>query len=84
MNLDKVYIKWIDSGMHFDYGWKTKDDYLKGLKTESMVAHTMGFIMDESDDIIAIAQSYDEHNDTWYAVQIIARQNIIEMQYLEG
>jgi hypothetical protein len=72
-----MLIKWVDSGLHIDHGWDTKEKYLEGIDSECTHVITTGFLMFEDDIHIILGQSYDPTHETWYGAQLIVKTNIV-------
>lgn len=77
-----VYVRWVDSGMHSDYGWDTAAKYLDRASLRQMECVTVGILMHEDEDIIAVALSHDPEHDKWISAQLIHKQAIKDLQYL--
>ena len=43
---------------------------------------TAGILMDETDEVVAIALSYDPDNDQWFGAQLIYKKNIVKRTVL--
>ena len=53
-----VYVKWVDSGYSLLADrWQDIED-VKNLKNEIMPIETVGFLLEESENYIILAQSY--------------------------
>ena len=60
LRLELVYIEWVDAAGR--EGWENIDRVLK-MKFDDPVK-TVGHILKETDDLLIITGSHDEHNDT--------------------
>ena len=70
-----VYIEWEDAWTK--WGWSHKDDLTDGL----FPCKTIGFLVSEDDDVVLVAPSYSDRNETYGDVANIPRANI--KKYLE-
>jgi len=75
-------VVWLDSGMHIDHGWASRETYLEQANLNRMEVVSVGMLMDKADDTVALGFNYDPQHDTWIGAQLIARQNIISMEEL--
>lgn len=73
-----VYVKWVDSGysLHTDR-WQDIED-VKNLKNEIMPIETVGFLLEESENYIILAQSYSCSENSVRGGYIIYKKNILE------
>jgi hypothetical protein len=77
-----AYVRWIDSGMHSDYGWAPAEKYIENADLHRMECVTVGIIMHEDEDIIVVALSHDPAHDKWISAQLIHKQSIQDLLYL--
>ena len=70
-----VYIEWEDAWTH--RGWADKSELADGLS----LVKTVGFLVDETDDIVRVALLYCDNNENYGYVTSIPRANI--KKYLE-
>jgi hypothetical protein len=73
-----VYIEWLDSGLSYTDGWKSKEEIISAAKLA--IVTTVGFLFHETDDTLYIALSV--HGNDAYGVQLIAKQNIVSQSFL--
>lgn len=77
-----VRVLWIDSGMHVDHGWGPVREYMQNATVAKMKVLTVGILMAETEEAVAVALSYDDALDQWNGAQLIARQNVLDMRDL--
>ena len=74
--MDKVYVKWIDSGYSIRSDiWQTQEEVL-GLINELKEVETVGFLLCETPEWIALAQS--RNMDMLRGGYIIYKKNIVK------
>lgn len=71
-----VVITWEDS-VGYD-GWCTLDEI---IATELSEHVAVGFLVHETEDALYITQSYDEVNENYGAVQVIAKSAVIHIEW---
>lgn len=77
-----VMITWIDSGLHLDYGWDTKERYMEDTGLDRLVVKTVGLLMDENEESVVVGLNHDEAHDRWIGAQLIARNSILKLTRL--
>lgn len=71
---EMVEVVWLDSGAHVDHGWAPAEDHWEeGLSRE---VRTVGMLMKEDGDVVAVGLNFDPSTGNWYAVQLIYRPTI--------
>lgn len=70
-----VIITWEDT-VGFD-GWADLEDI---ITSELSLHHAIGWLVHETDKAFYITQSYDEVNDNYGAVQVIAKSAVIDFK----
>lgn len=74
-------VTWLDSGAHVDHGWASaKTHWAEGLSRNVV---TVGQVMQEDDEVIAIGLNYDPDTENWYGVQLIYKPTIKSIEMLE-
>ena len=75
-------VVWLDSGAHVDHGWAPAAEHWR----EGLSRHvtTVGMLMQEDDDTVAVGLNYDPDTENWYGVQLIYRPTIQSITYLEA
>jgi hypothetical protein len=69
-----VEVIWLDSGAHVDHGWASAaKHWAEGL---SRSVRTVGMLMQEDEDTLAVGLNYDPSNGSWYGVQLIYRPTV--------
>lgn len=80
MKLEKIV--WTDSGQSFASEWLTLDTIEHRVKDWNGHSETVGFVVYESDDRLALAQSLDRENPNAAHVFIIYKPCIVEREVL--
>ena len=69
-----VKVVWLDSGAHIDMGWSAaRSNWEAGLSREVC---TVGMLMQEEDDVVAVGLNFDPSTGNWYSVQLIYKPTI--------
>lgn len=71
-----IHIIWVDAS--YQHGPVSIDELWPEIRLEST-----GCVIQETKDIISIAQDYDPHGKTWRYVQHIPKKMIIKKKYLK-
>jgi hypothetical protein len=75
-----VKVVWLDSGAHIDHGWAPAEKHwAEGLSRE---VTTVGMLMQEDDDVIAVGLNFDPDTKNWYGVQLIYKPTVQSRQNL--
>lgn len=77
-NHEVIYVRWVDSGMHLDHGWASREDYTARAGTDRLEVESVGFLMDENDEVIVLGQCFDASGNLWNGAQLIHKPSIIE------
>jgi hypothetical protein len=76
-----IYLKWIDSGISIINRWENPKDILRDIDTEKKPVETVGFLLKEDKDWIALSASRNERSiNGGFAVY---KKNIIERRELK-
>jgi len=75
---EMVRVEWLDSGLSYTDGWNSFSEIIEKAKLATVT--TVGLKFHEDDDAIYIALSV--HGNDAYGVQVIAKQNIIAIDWL--
>ena len=75
-----VHVTWRDS--ETSDGWESLEDAIAYVP--DMMAHTVGFLLREAEEFIAIAHSWDYENRNYNGRIIIPRSSIVKMEVLCG
>jgi hypothetical protein len=79
-----VQVEWIDSLM-LDHGeWMDVSDTEEAMTADSMKHHTVGFIIREVEDAIAVASSVNEDGNRACGVVVIPKSAIRSRKELHG
>lgn len=78
----RVEIRWIDSGTAYENGWESKETILRAVKLHEI--STVGWLMAEDDFAYLVATSYDASTETYFGVQVIARQAVVGFSRLRA
>ena len=73
-----VYVKWVDSGYSLLADRLQDIEDVKNLKNEIMPIETVGFLLEESENYIILAQSYSCSENSVRGGYIIYKKNILE------
>ena len=71
------FVEWIDSGLHIDEGWAKLEVYKSVAKGWNGRVTTVGFPIYEDDQVLVLALSRDNANDSYFGGQLIARDSIV-------
>lgn len=75
-------VTWQDSGYHFSEGWLSLKEQLRDFSTARMTVVTAGILAEEDDEVIMLGLSFSEATNTWFGLQVIAKQNIKSIEVL--
>ncbi len=75
-----VRVVWLDSGAHVDHGWASAAQYMSTDLSRKVT--TVGMLVDESDDVVAVGLNFDPDTDNWFGVELIYRPTIVSFHEL--
>lgn len=75
-----VRVIWIDSGMNHTDGWMTTEKAVESVDLARVT--TVGILLHEDDDAVAVGQSHDPVNDHWYSIQTIWKPSLVSIEDL--
>lgn len=78
----RVEIRWIDSGLHHENGWETKEAIVKSVALSEVA--TVGFLMHEDDTTYFVALSSDSANGHFFGLQLIAKSAVTSVTRLRA
>lgn len=75
-------VEWNDSGMQGDVGWKKAETFAAAMTVDKMLAHTVGFVMHEDEDVLLLGQTYDAAHDAYCGAMAILKRDILRRETL--
>jgi hypothetical protein len=77
-----VVVEWLDSGMAIGGEWKTSGEFIEHVHESDniLLVTTLGYLLQEDDEHLIVAQSRDEHNDQYLNAQVIYRPCVREVR----
>src|SRR6476660_1318824 len=65
-----IYIRWLDSVRHED-GWSTQDEWIETARHDTMLHHSIGFLIHEDENCLVLAHSLSHDTEPYSAVGIM-------------